>query len=178
MHLGLKEWSSDFSDVDRDNLERYNIQPFMRRYSPKNTRFFGIESDLHKTMKSFPYLLDLVFSDNTYFHLTVPWLALKRTFDRLNVGGVALVRTIDLPNKWFNDELKTKKFLSSLRDNNPSYKIFNAKSGHEILGVIKNDDKPFITNLYVGKLERENDYNILTVMSDDSNDNLLRLDDL
>ncbi|MBS3169787.1 hypothetical protein J4210_04845 [Candidatus Woesearchaeota archaeon] len=139
-------------------------KPANRHGVEQNVRFYGIADDLHRVMKEFPYELDLVFSDMTYMHLLAPWLAFKRTVERLAVGGVALVRTltnniysipervvIDVSGEMINDSF----LLNQLRESNHSnYDLFTSSDEVPVTtAVIRKGDEPFRTDMYLGTIK-------------------------
>jgi len=152
MSLGFKKSRFELTEEEKTLIEKYGIHPF-NTYRHDNVQFFGIEDDLHQVMGSFPYNLDLVLSDHTYFHLIAPWLALKRTADRLTVGGVAMIRTLfQLGVRTFShDQIKDEEFLGILEEENPGYELLSSHCrGHRTLAVIKREDVTFKTNLHLG----------------------------
>lgn len=180
--LGLRDFDSDLTKEERRRKLEHGILPIMRRYSPSRVRYFFMERDIHQAMMDFPNQLDLVFSDNTYMHLTLPWLAMKRTIDKLAVCGVAVVRTIRLSDRIQCIGLgKSNDFLDHLRRLNPSFRIYDAESGegHAVVVVVKNEEKPFRTDLKMGKTLDDSGYEVLlTARSIPQNQGFQSLDDL
>ncbi|MBI4152797.1 hypothetical protein HY495_03740 [Candidatus Woesearchaeota archaeon] len=142
----------------------------------QNVRLFGIAEDLHTVMKRFPYEVDLVFSDRTYMHLLAPWLAFKRTVERLAVGGVALVKTLSAGQKLKNlsgKRVNDSFLLDQLREgNHPSYDLLSCSSGlnyGKTVAVIRNGSEPFRTDIYLGSIKNawEREESIQCVYSKD-----------
>jgi len=155
MWLGSREWDREITPEQAKLMEKHGIHPFVsyRDEEERNVRFFGIEDDIHKVMKDFPYELDLVISDNTYFHLVAPWLALRRTADRLSVGGVILVRTCFTSGVDYTSGrlMSNETILRNLRGDNPEYQIVNSSpnKSHPTIAVIKTREVEFKTNQYL-----------------------------
>lgn len=155
MWLGHKEQDPDLTEETRKLVENHGIHSFSsyRRDEDTNVHFFGIEDDIYRVMKDFPYELDLVISDNTYFHLVAPWMALKRTVDKLSLGGVAMVRTIlesgvdHISQRPISREI----LLTLLQRDNPDYEIFSSspESRHPVLTLIKKGKADFKTNIHL-----------------------------
>ena len=151
MWLGHKKGDWDLTTEERELIERHGIHPF-DSYGESNARFFGIEEDIHKVMKNFPYELDLVVSDNTYFHLLAPWMALKHTADRLSVGGVAMIRTIPFDvDHILQSSISQNKLLRLLRRNNPDYEIISPppEKDRRLLAVVKRAKTEFKTDIHI-----------------------------
>ena len=155
--LGGRKFDFHITSDQQRLIKVYGIQPFQEK--GENYEFFGVEDDLHTVMLRFPYLLDLVVSDNTYFHLAVPWLALKRTVDKLTMGGIALIRTLfnSKVNTFTQKVIADVQVLNNLRKDNVDYEVFsvNSKQDHRVLAIIKRGDNFFKTNLYLGWVEEE-----------------------
>lgn len=155
--LGGKVFYFKETDEQRRLVKEYSIHSFQE--SGRNYKFFGIEDDIHTVMKKCPYELDLIFSDNAYFHLVAPWLALKRTVDKLKVGGVAMVRTLfNATVHTFEDrEMEEEEIVNNLRRNNPDYEILSPTAGqdHRVLVIIKREDIPFKTHQYLAWVDEK-----------------------
>jgi len=138
------------------NLIKKGFYP-MGESDYSNLKFFGVLQDVHQAMKDFPHPLDLVFSDHAYFHFMAPWLALKRTADKLSVGGVALIRTLlDGGNGLVMDtnfkRIEPIDLIKSLREKNPNYNLLISDKRIDyrlVLGIIKKEDTPFKSNMYL-----------------------------
>ncbi|MBI2102406.1 hypothetical protein HYT55_01085 [Candidatus Woesearchaeota archaeon] len=159
MWLGQRAWEDDEMIEDDDKLlEKHNVCPFRSWDDEKeNVRFFGIEEDVHKMMEQFPYPLDLVFSDNTYFHLFMPWLALKRTADKLAVGGVAVIRTLFQfsVDSTTGRPMSERSLVELLEKDNPDYHILSSdlQRGRRVLAILKNGEAQFRTNQHICRIE-------------------------
>lgn len=154
----------------------------------RNYCFNGIEEDVHQIMKCFPHPLDLVFSDKTYFHLVAPWLALKRTVDKLALGGVGIFGTLFPARVWGSAliELKDDILLYYLaKDNHRGYSLLSSgqnqsRCGHSVLAITKRKEVPFKTNMHLGMLWRgEKHFGIHPVYSREARyKDLLAVDEL
>ncbi|MDO8655826.1 MAG: hypothetical protein Q7K45_01180 [Nanoarchaeota archaeon] len=155
--LGGKVFDFQETPEQRKSVKEYGIHSFQER--GRNYQFFGIENDIHTIMKKFPYEVDLIFSDNTYFHLVAPWLALKRTVDKLNVGGVAMVRTLfnAKVHTFSYQEIDEEDIVNNLRQDNPHYEILSPTPGmdHRVLTIIKRGEAPFKTHQYLAGVEQK-----------------------
>jgi len=155
--LGGKVFDFAETPEQRELVQKYGIHSFQER--GRNYQFLGIEDDIHSVMKQFPYEVDLIFSDNTYFHLVSPWLALKCTADKLSVGGVALIRTIF--NSYVYDSsyqrIEEEKIVNTLQQHNPHYEIISPTPGmdHRVLAIIKRGEAPFKTHQYLAWVEEK-----------------------
>ncbi len=142
--------------ASRKDMQLEQIE--LQRKKRQMPSFFGIEEDIHTVMKTFPHQLDLVISDHMYLHLVAPWLALKRTADKLIAGGVALLRTVPLDVKYLSQQpMDSAELVELLKQDNPDYTIlisddmFVAKRelGWRVLAIIKQAEVPFVTNQYL-----------------------------
>ncbi len=158
MWLEERTWENDMTIQQEELLRDHRIYSFKSwNDRAENAQFFGIEDDIHKVMKRFPFPLDLVFSDNTYFHLFMPWLAMKRTADKLAVGGVALIRTLfQFPvDSATGRPMSDHSLVELLGKDNPEYEIIssNPERSRRVLAVVKNGDAEFKTNQYICSVE-------------------------
>ncbi len=158
MWLGHRTWEDDMTPQQEELLKDHEIYSFESwNDQPEKVSFFGIEDDLHNVMERFPFPLDLVFSDHTYFHLLLPWLALKRTADKLAVGGVAMIRTA-FTYKVSSDsgrQMSERSLVKLLQRDNLDYNIISPTSFgmHRVLAIIKNKETKFRTNQYVALVD-------------------------
>ena len=161
MDLGFLKEDDEIDEVEEISLNEFGIHPFddySKRDEEGKVRFFGIERDLHTAMKDFPFPLDLVITQNTYYHLSFPWMAFKHTADSLAVGGVAIVKS--MPPFMIYDEqekpIKIHSFLEYLQEDNLGYELVKSsyQDSHPLLAVIKRRDSPFRTHLHIGSVDR------------------------
>ncbi|PIN75824.1 hypothetical protein COV18_01430 [Candidatus Woesearchaeota archaeon CG10_big_fil_rev_8_21_14_0_10_37_12] len=179
--IGSKAEFNSLTSEEFDLLEKHGIRALKLLTAPENTAFFGIEKDLHTALRNFPYNLDLVFSDNTYFHLVVPWMAAKHTAERLTRGGIALFRTI-FQNRIIDtstEPILEAELVKHLQDNNPGYEILTSspRYGRLVLAIIKQKDSPFITNQHIGWKHNDSGRYLKTVYSEHLQKGMIAIDD-
>jgi len=155
--LGGRVFDFRITKEQQKLVQEHGIHSFQER--GKNYQFFGTENDIHKVMKQFPYELDVIFSDNTYFHLAAPWLALKQTMDKLSVGGIALIRTLfnSYIYNFSHQKMKEEEIVENLQEHNPHYEILSstARMDHRVLAIIKRADTPFKTHHYLAWVDEK-----------------------
>ncbi len=159
MWLGRLKRDYEYSDAEKVLVTEKGIRPFSSYVCGEEegpVRYFGIERDVHCVMKDFPFPLDLVISDNTYFHLVAPWLSLKRTVDSLAVGGVAMIRTLFVTQlRYMTGRIMGRgQYVDLLRRANPSFEIYHSsfRGHHPVLAVVRCDNVPFKTNVHIGRV--------------------------
>ena len=183
MWLGRLKREYDFTDEEKSLFTENGIQPFWaydNRYAQSNIHYFGIERDIHQVMKHFPFPLDLVISDNTYFHLVAPWMALKRTADCLAIGGVAIIRTLFIRKLRYMSgrKMSDSQYLHLLHKSNPDYEIIHSSLDdvHPVLAVIRHGNSAFRTHLHCGNVVHEGKYLCEVYSRNMQKDDLLSLD--
>lgn len=116
-----------------------------------------IAEDIHTVCSTIQKKFNLIFSDNTYYFLSLPWMALKKAVDSLKIGGVALIRGITQDNVYDADcrQVSNETVVEMLKVLNPGYKISLLPSKYSMkrgILVQKEEDVLFQTGLHVGQL--------------------------
>ncbi len=125
------------------------------------------ERDIHNVFHYLPKPtdLDLVYSDHTYFHLLMPWMALSSTCNHLKSdGGIAFFNKFsagwDTANSFVfhqdGDRMSHQEVVQRIKECNPGHEFFDStvmKSYQSPqIAVQRRTLEPFRTNLFFGKV--------------------------